>query len=104
LVSLTAKHGAKLLIDECYLDMVWEGRTYYSPVQHTLDDHVVVARGFSKVLGLQSWRMGYAVSSLSTIAILMKVSDPIYICVPLLQHALGKYLSGHIEEFQHLLF
>merc|ERR1711974_378913 len=60
-----------------------------------------VVRGFSKVLGCQSWRVGYTISSEKTISELMRVQDPIYICVPWLQHALGKYFSEQFEDFQN---
>ena len=101
LVALTKKHDCVLLLDECYSDMVWEPSVHYSPIEDSLEDHVIVARGFSKVLGCQSWRVGYAISSSATIAELMRVQDPIYICVPFLQHSLASYFSGHFEDFQN---
>jgi hypothetical protein len=30
----------------------------------------------------------------------MKAADPIYICVPFLQHAVGKYLTENFSDFQ----
>jgi aspartate/methionine/tyrosine aminotransferase len=72
--------------------MVW-GDNFYSPIQKELNDLVVVVRGFSKVLGAQSWRVGYVVSTPSMIDELMRVADPIYICVSWLQHALAKYIT-----------
>jgi hypothetical protein len=29
----------------------------------------------------------------------MKAADPIYICVPFLQHAVGRYLTDHLDNF-----
>ncbi len=60
---------------------------------------IVQVRGFSKVLGCQSWRLGYVVSSAETVALLMKLADPIYICIPFLQHAMGDYLTNHFKDF-----
>jgi histidinol-phosphate/aromatic aminotransferase/cobyric acid decarboxylase-like protein len=40
---------------------------------------VFVCRGYSKTLGAQSWRLGYAVSHPDTIKDLMTHHDPIYI-------------------------
>lgn len=100
LVQLTKDNNCTLLLDECYSDMVWNPNVHYSPIEDELHDHVIVVRGFSKVLGCQSWRVGYTISSSKTIAELMRVQDPIYICVPWLQHSMGAYFSNHFEEFQ----
>lgn len=99
LVQLTKENDCTLLIDECYSDMVWKPNVHYSPIQDEIHDHVIVVRGFSKVLGCQSWRVGYTISSASTIATLMKVQDPIYICVPWLQHSLGRYFLNDYDDF-----
>eukprot|EP00005_Dracoamoeba_jomungandri_P000170 CAMPEP_0174253562 /NCGR_PEP_ID=MMETSP0439-20130205/2934_1 /TAXON_ID=0 /ORGANISM="Stereomyxa ramosa, Strain Chinc5" /LENGTH=356 /DNA_ID=CAMNT_0015334661 /DNA_START=6 /DNA_END=1073 /DNA_ORIENTATION=+ len=100
IVALANQYNSALICDECYSDMVWGDNVHYSPIQDTLSDNVFVIRGFSKVLGCQSWRVGYVVSTPKTIAELMKVQDPIYICVPFLQHAMADYLSNHLEDFQ----
>jgi aspartate/methionine/tyrosine aminotransferase len=73
--------------------MVWDGIQFYSPIQTSLSDTVVVVRGFSKVLGAQSWRVGYVVSTPKMVDELMRVADPIYICVSWLQHAIARYVS-----------
>lgn len=100
LLALAKVRNVMVLIDECYADMVWEPNVHYSPVKDSLEDNVVVVRGFSKTLGLQSWRLGFAISSANTIASLMKAADPIYICVPFLQHAVGRYLTENFSDFQ----
>eukprot|EP01118_Nematostelium_gracile_P006942 TRINITY_DN2250_c0_g1_i1.p1 TRINITY_DN2250_c0_g1~~TRINITY_DN2250_c0_g1_i1.p1 ORF type:complete len:393 (+),score=109.65 TRINITY_DN2250_c0_g1_i1:110-1288(+) len=99
LVDITKQYGARLLIDEVYSDLVWKGK-HYSPIQDSLEHHVVVARGFSKSLGAQSWRCGYLVSSPETTAKLMAIHDPIYISVPWQQHAIGQYLSKHYQDYE----
>jgi len=100
LVDLSKERSVMVLIDECYADMVWQPNTHYSIVHETRPDNVVVVRGFSKTLGLQSWRVGFTISSESTISSLMRVADPIYICTPFLQHAVGKYLLYHYDDFK----
>jgi len=100
LVDITRAAGIILMIDECYSDMVWAPAVHYSPIQEKCEDHVVVVRGFSKGLGLQSWRLGFLVSSETSVATLMKIADPIYICIPFLQHALGDYLLNHFDDFK----
>jgi len=99
IVQLTKQHNCKLLLDECYSDMIWAPHEFFTPIQDGVEDHVIAVRGFSKVLGAQSWRAGYVVSSEATIQLLMRTADPIYICVPWLQHALGIFLTRHPEEF-----
>ena len=91
--------GGKLLVsDECYNEMVF-AKKHYSVVQKRMDDGVVVCRGFSKTLGAQSWRIGYVVASPTTLASLAANMDPYYVCVPLLQHAVGRYLLENPEDY-----
>eukprot|EP01059_Diplonema_ambulator_P000846 TRINITY_DN10677_c0_g1_i1.p1 TRINITY_DN10677_c0_g1~~TRINITY_DN10677_c0_g1_i1.p1 ORF type:complete len:391 (+),score=113.56 TRINITY_DN10677_c0_g1_i1:52-1224(+) len=96
--ELVKVHKKKLIVDECYADMVFGGRKHVSPIQFGLDEDVVVCRGFSKTLGAQSWRVGYAVSHKATVASMMAVMDPIYICTPLLQHAVADFLNFHYDQ------
>jgi len=93
LVALTTAANCLLILDECYSDMVWEGNEFYSPIQTQLRDSVIVIRGFSKVLGAQSWRVGFVVSTPNMIDELMRIADPIYICVSWVQHAIAQYLN-----------
>eukprot|EP01064_Diplonema_japonicum_P031451 TRINITY_DN5628_c0_g2_i1.p1 TRINITY_DN5628_c0_g2~~TRINITY_DN5628_c0_g2_i1.p1 ORF type:complete len:404 (+),score=65.78 TRINITY_DN5628_c0_g2_i1:45-1214(+) len=93
------KMGKKLIVDECYSDMVFGDSEHASIIRNGLDDDVVVCRGFSKTLGAQSWRIGYAVSSKTTISSMMAVMDPVYICTPLLQHAVADFLNCHLDEY-----
>jgi aspartate/methionine/tyrosine aminotransferase len=122
LVALCEKYSTYLLIDECYcgkynniqtnnLDMVWNGK-HYSPIAPSgstdVDDvvskFVFIARGFSKNIGCQSWRVGYLIAHKSLIPKLMAIGDPIYICVPFAQTAIGLFLKDHLPEFQeHLI-
>jgi aspartate/methionine/tyrosine aminotransferase len=110
LVVLCEKYNIVLLIDECYCDMVWSG-SFYTPLfrkseetgQLEMYPNVVVARGFSKNLGCQSWRVGYAIAHPSLITKMVQVADPIYICVPWLQQPMGKYLKENLSDFsEHL--
>jgi len=99
LIDLTSRSGCLLLLDEIYCDLVWRG-DFWSPTQEEeLHKHVLVARGFAKSLAAQSWRCGYAVGHPQMIDQLMKIHDPIYISVPWVQHAIGRYLAKHYEDF-----
>ncbi|KAL0477188.1 aspartate aminotransferase [Acrasis kona] len=106
LVHLCGKYDCNLLLDECYCDMVWDGKIY-SPVSLSGDQvqddvipkHVFIARGFSKNIGCQSWRVGYLIAHKSLIPKLMQIGDPVYICVPFSQMAVGSFLKDDLQDF-----
>jgi len=99
LMSLADSHGLFVIFDECYLDMIFNGKTHASPLAGKVRDNVVACRGFSKCMGCQSWRCGYAISTPSTILSMMQMMDPMYICANWTQHALGQYFEQHCDEF-----
>jgi aspartate/methionine/tyrosine aminotransferase len=99
LTKLTKEHNCTLILDEIYCDMVFDGAVHYSPIYDSLEEHVIVCRGFSKTLGAQSWRIGYAVSHPSVIVNLMAQHDPIYISVSWQQHGMAEYLEKHYDDF-----
>jgi len=99
IVSLSKKYNCALLIDEIYCDLIWNG-SHFSPIDEELNENIVVCRGFSKTLGTQSWRIGFIVSHSTTIESTMRMHDPIYISVPWLQHAVGRYLSENYDDFE----
>jgi aspartate/methionine/tyrosine aminotransferase len=100
LVEMTEKANCYLILDEVYSEMVWGEKEKYSPFFTQLYKHVLVVRGFSKTLALQSWRLGYVISHPEVISSLMTVHDPIYICVPWYQHSLGEYLLNNLDDFK----
>lgn len=139
LVETTGRYNCLLIMDEIYgemllivrisliiclflaADLVWEGNTFYSPVQTALHKHVVACRGFSKNVACQSWRVGYLISHPETVDAILNFHDPIYISVPILQvsgaerrvcfllfvfseslfikHALAVYLRDHLDDY-----
>lgn len=100
LVEATGKYNCLLIMDEIYADLVWGDRQFYSPIQDELHKHVIVCRGFSKNLACQSWRVGYLISHADTVADILACHDPIYISVPLLQHAIATYLTDHMDDYK----
>ncbi len=98
LTKMTEKANCILMLDEIYCDLVWTNN-FFSPIQEKIYDHVVVCRGFSKTLGAQSWRVGYLVSGPVLADQIMKVHDPIYISVPVQQHAVAQYLASDYDDF-----
>lgn len=99
ILGLSDSHDLFVIFDECYLDMVFNGKKHNSPLGD-VRDNVVCCRGFSKCMGCQSWRVGYAISSASTLKGIMAMGDPLYICANWTQHALGKYFAEHVEDFK----
>eukprot|EP01063_Lacrimia_lanifica_P007933 TRINITY_DN1509_c0_g1_i3.p1 TRINITY_DN1509_c0_g1~~TRINITY_DN1509_c0_g1_i3.p1 ORF type:complete len:414 (+),score=165.16 TRINITY_DN1509_c0_g1_i3:56-1243(+) len=93
------KHGKFLVADECYSDMVHGGQPFPSIIQKVIDPKVIVCRGFSKTLGCQSWRVGYAVSAPDTIASMCALGDPIYICTPIMQHSIARFVRDDAEGY-----
>mmetsp|Transcript_91721 Transcript_91721/g.268459 ORF Transcript_91721/g.268459 Transcript_91721/m.268459 type:complete len:391 (+) Transcript_91721:116-1288(+) len=99
LIGLSDSHGLFVIFDECYLDMMFNGKSHVSPLATGLRDNVVACRGFSKCMGCQSWRCGYAISTQSTLENMMRMMDPLYICTSWTQHALAEYFAQHGEDF-----
>lgn len=100
LLALTASLNCFVIFDECYCDFVWTEAGLYSPIQEsTFPSHVAVVRGFSKSLGLQSWRMGYLIATPANVVAIMAEHDPVYISLSWLQHALAAYVTQHFEDY-----
>jgi len=99
-LDLSDTHGLFVIFDECYLDMVFNGKTHASPLVGGIRKNVVACRGFSKCMGCQSWRCGYALGAPETLLGMMQMMDPLYICTNWTQHALAEYFSKNVEDFQ----
>jgi len=101
LEKLAKETGIFLIFDECYADMVFDGQPRISPVRNgLLEDNVVVCRGFSKCVGVQSWRVGFVMGSEKTMKEMMPIMDPVYICTPRDQHAIARYLTESSEDYK----
>ena len=98
-VEMTGRHNCFLILDEIYADLIWEGNSFYSPVMTKLHRHVISCRGFSKNVACQSWRIGYLISHPDTVAEILAFHDPIYISVPILQHAMASYLRESPQDY-----
>lgn len=100
LLALAASLNCFVIFDECYCDFVWTKDGLYSPMQEpVLPSHVAIVRGFSKSLGLQSWRMGYLIATPENVNAIMAEHDPVYISLSWLQHALAAYVTQHFDDY-----
>ena len=63
----SGRSDCMVFFDEIYADLAWDvPHGVWSPLQDKAfmeSGRVVVFRGFSKNLGCQSWRLGYAVTT-----------------------------------------
>jgi len=100
LLDLSDRTGLYVIFDECYLDMIFNGKRYNSSIAGGIRKNVVACRGFSKCMGAQSWRVGYAISAPETILGMMQMMDPLYICANWTQHAMAKYFADSIDDFK----
>lgn len=100
LLDLSERTGLFIIFDECYLDMVFNGKSHVSPLIKGIRKNVVACRGFSKCLGAQSWRVGYTLGAPETLQGMMQMMDPMYICVSWAQHAFAQYFRDHVEDFE----
>jgi len=100
LLDLSDRKGLFVIFDECYLDMIFNGKSYISSISPGIRKNVVACRGFSKCMGAQSWRVGYAISAPETLLGMMQMMDPLYICANWTQHAIAKYFSNSIGDFK----
>ena len=59
LADACRRHGAVLVVDEVYAELVFDGRPFASAWSAGAPDHVVVVRSASKSFQLSGWRVGY---------------------------------------------
>lgn len=120
LLDLADTKDLFVIFDECYLDMIFNDKTYISSIASKLDKieggeeppakkgrqeaklrkNVVACRGFSKCMGCQSWRCGYAISHQDTLVGMMTMADPLYICTNWTQHAMAEYFKNNLGHFR----
>ncbi|KAL9642827.1 hypothetical protein ABK040_009902 [Willaertia magna] len=124
LIKLCAKYNCFVILDECYIDFIWKKKNdsnLIDPVDvndelvmDCLDSpignpeilnlkNLIVCRTFSKMLGCQAWRLGYLIAHPNHTKEIVKCLEPLYICAPYLQHAMGEFLLNNLNEYkQHL--
>ncbi len=68
--------------DEPYDRMVWQGKHHSLLAQPDMIEQTVAAYTFSKSFSMSGWRLGFAVSSPSIIAMLGKLTNSALSCVP----------------------
>jgi len=83
--DFVAARGGRLIVDEIYHGLVYEGRAS-SILEHTADAFVV--NSFSKYYGMTGWRIGWLVAPEDSIEAVNRLAQNMFLAAPTLsQHA-----------------
>ncbi|KAJ3163246.1 hypothetical protein HDU86_002416 [Geranomyces michiganensis] len=83
--------------DEIYADIMYAGK--HHTFGASAPPNVLVARGFSKIISVGSWRLGYLLGQPATLAQVATFHDRLYIGANITQMAVGMYLRDHYDDF-----
>ena len=108
LADLIRGRSIAVFSDEPYDRMVWRGRHHSLLEQPDMMDQAVGAYTFSKSFSMSGWRLGFAVSSPATVALLDKLTNTALSCVPPFTQMAGiaalrqerPYRDARMKEFQ----
>jgi len=104
LAAIVAGRDIRVLSDEVYEHVVFDGRQHYSVLAHAqLRQCAVAVYSFGKALHATGLRVGYAVAPADITAELRKVHqfNTFTIATPL-QHAIARYISERADVFSGL--
>ena len=82
LADLIRGRDVAVFSDEPYDCMVWRGRHHSLLAQPGMFDQCVAAYTFSKSFSMSGWRLGFAVSSPTTVEVLSTLTNTALSCVP----------------------
>ena len=82
LADLIRGHDVAVFSDEPYDCMVWRGRHHSLLAEPGMFDQCVAAYTFSKSFSMSGWRLGFAVSSPTTVELLGTLTNTALSCVP----------------------
>ncbi|MDQ3263483.1 MAG: pyridoxal phosphate-dependent aminotransferase [Myxococcota bacterium] len=103
LVDVTARYGAFVLFDEVYAHILEPGQRFRSPLHlfEELPSHVIVVRGWSKLLGMQGDRVGMLIAHEETLPAVLRWHDVVYIGVnAAAQLGLAAYLAQDPSDLE----
>ena len=75
-LKLAEAHGLWLVSDECYEDLVFDGR-HESPAALGDPERVISVFSFSKSYAMTGWRVGYVIAPRATAALVAKAQEPL---------------------------
>ena len=86
--------------DEPYDCMVWNGRHHSLLAEPDMLEQTVAAYTFSKSFSMSGWRLGYAVSSPETVAVLDVLTNTALSCVPPFTQVAGIAAMRHDRRYR----
>jgi len=104
ILEVTASHGALLLTDECYCQLLYEDKPFSVAALEGAKEHVVVAGSLSKTYAMTGWRLGFALAPAPLVSAMVKLqshstSNPSSIA----QKAAVEALTGPQDSVQKML-
>jgi aspartate aminotransferase len=73
--DLAARHGIRLMTDECYCRFLYEGEPFSIAAAPGAKDNVVVAGSLSKTYAMTGWRIGFALAPKPLIDAMLKLQS-----------------------------
>jgi aspartate/methionine/tyrosine aminotransferase len=103
LVDVAVRHNLYLLSDECYDEVILDGR-HVSPASFCTDGRVISAYTFSKTYAMTGWRVGYVVASEKISDSITKILESNSSCIPTVcQKAAEAALDGPREPLHQMV-
>ena len=103
LVNIAVRHNLYLLSDECYDEVILEGK-HTSPASFCTDGRVISAFTFSKTYAMTGWRVGYVVANDQISDSITKILESNSSCVPTIcQKAAEAALDGPREPLREMV-
>jgi len=97
MLEIAERHDVWVISDECYDELVFEGR-HVSTATLTTSERVISVFTFSKSYAMTGWRVGYVVAAASLIEQLALYQEPVVSCASTIsQHAALAALRGPQE-------
>ncbi len=79
IIALVHERGARVIMDEIYHGLVYEGET---PSALSISEDVLVVNSFSKYFGMTGWRLGWLVASLPYAREAEKLAQNLFLAPP----------------------
>ena len=100
LADLIRGRNVAVFSDEPYDCMVWNGRHRSLLAEPGMLEQTVAAYTFSKSFSMSGWRLGYAVSSPETVAVLDVLTNTALSCVPPFTQVAGIAAMQHDRHYR----
>ena len=81
IVSIAHEHGVYLISDEAYAHVCFD-KPHLTPLRYGTDEQIIAIYSCSKTYSMTGWRVGFAVSSPATAALLAKLQEATVACAP----------------------